>query len=99
MADQVSGGQLTDRRGNHVLAVAQHASPLAQVEDLLQAMADEEHAQPSIAQRADDRKEAFDLVQRQRRRRFVHDQNARVERQRLGNLHQLLVGHRQTANG
>src|SRR5260370_9239757 len=99
MADEVRCGQLADRRGDHVLAVAQHGGPLTQVEDLLEAVADEEDGQAAVAQRADDREEALDLVQRERRGRLVHNQNARIQRQRFGNFDQLLVGHGQPANG
>ena len=35
---------------------------------------------------------------RQRRRRFVENQHPAVERECLGNLHQLLAGNRQVAN-
>ena len=42
--------------------------------------------------------QALDLVGRQRRGRLVEDQDARVDRQRLGDLDELLVGHRQAAD-
>ena len=53
----------------------------------------------AIAEAADDREQPLDLVGRQRRRRLVEDEDAGVDRQRLGDLDELLVGHRQAADG
>ena len=55
-------------------------------------------ATPRAAQRPDDREQPLDLVRRERRRGLVEDEDARLDRQRLGDLDQLLVGHRQAAD-
>ena len=55
-------------------------------------------ATPRSRSLADDREQPLDLVGRQRRRRLVEDQDPRLDRQRLGDLDQLLVGHRQAAD-
>ena len=43
-------------------------------------------------------KSARDLVRRERRGRLVEDEDARVDGQRLGDLDELLVGHREAAD-
>ena len=53
---------------------------------------------PRRFQLADHLEEFRDLGVVERGRRLVHDQHARVERQRLGDLHHLLLGDRQPAD-
>ena len=55
-------------------------------------------AAPALLQRAHDAEQALDLLARQRGGRLVHDQHARVEAQRLGDLDDLLVGDREAAD-
>ena len=55
-------------------------------------------AAPLLAQRAHDLEQPLDLRARERGGRLVHDQHARVEAQRLGDLDDLLVGDRQAAH-
>jgi len=45
-----------------------------------------------IAQLADSAKQLVDLRLGQRRGRLIHDQHLGVERERLGDLHHLLLG-------
>ena len=52
---------------------------------------------PLVAQLADDREQVLRLARRQRRRRLVHDDDARVQRQRLGDLDHLHLPGRQRA--
>ena len=52
-----------------------------------------------LAQRPHDGEQALDLGPRERGGRLVHDQHARVEAQRLGDLDDLLVGDREAADG
>ena len=96
--DEVGRRQLRRRRGDDVAAVAEDRRPVAQLEDLVEAVADEQHRDAAVAQAADDREQAVDLVRRQRGGRLVEDQDAGLDRQRLGDLDQLLVGHRQAAD-
>ena len=81
-----------------VLAVAEDGGAVAQLEHLVEPMADEQHRDAASPQVPDDREQALDLVRRERRGRLVEDQDARLERQRLGDLDELLVGHRQAAD-
>ena len=81
-----------------VAAVAQHGRGVAQVEHLAQAMADEQDATPrsrrprTIVNRRSTSWADSDAVGSSRIR------TPRVDRQRLGDLDQLLVGHRQAAD-
>ena len=60
-------------------------------------MRDEQHGDAGLAERFDDPEEPPGLVGGQRRRRLVHDQDACVERECLGDLDGLLLGHREAA--
>ena len=82
-----------------VLAIAEDGRPVAQLEDLVEPMADEQHRDAASSQVPDDREQALDLVRRERRGRLVEDEDASLERQRLGDLDELLVGHGQAADG
>jgi hypothetical protein len=97
--DEVVRGHV--RRGGVVddLAVAHHRDRRADREDLLEAVGDEEHRGAAVAQRAHDAEQPLDLGPGERRGRLVHDQHPRVERQRLGDLDDLLVGDREAADG
>ena len=90
--------RLARRRRDDVPAVAEDRRPVAQVEDLVEPVADEQDRHAAIAEPADDREQPLDLVGGERRRRLVEDQDARLDRQRLGDLDELLVGHRQAAD-
>ena len=68
-------------------------------EDLVEAMADEQHGDAAVPQAADDREQPVDLVRRQRRGGLVEDEHAGLDRERLRDLDQLLVGHREPADG
>ena len=61
-------------------------------------MGDEDDAQPLIAQLADDREQGLDLGLGQRRGRLVHDDHARLHRQRARDLDHLLLGDREVAH-
>ena len=89
--------QLLDRLRQHVAAVAHHGDALAEREDLLEPMRDEEHRVAARAQRLDDAEQPVDLRGRQRGRRLVHHDHPRVRRQRLRDLDELLVGDREPA--
>ena len=92
---------VTSARGRDEIrpAVAKDGDPVGDLEDLLQAVADEEDGDALVAQVLDQAEELGDLVRRQRRRRLVHDEDADVERDRLGDLDGLLGGERQAAGG
>ena len=94
-ADHGLHGQLLDRLRPDVAAVAHHGDPLADREDLVEAVRDEEDGVAPGAQRLDDAEQPLDLVRRQRRGRLVHHDDARVRRQRLRDLDELLIGDRE----
>ena len=96
--DEVGRGEVRGRRRDDVPAVAEDRRAVAQLEDLVEPVADEQDRDATRPQVADDREQALDLVRRERRRRLVEDQDARLDRQRLGDLDELLVGHRQAAD-
>ena len=74
------------------VAVAQHGDAVGDAVDLLHAVADEHHRHAARLRSATTREQPLDLALRQRRRRLVHDQHAGVERQRAGDLDELLLG-------
>ncbi len=98
-AHQVVLGHPVDRFTRDQRSVPQGGDPPADLEDLLQAVRDEQDGGALFAQGAYDTEEAGDLAAGQRGGRLVHDQDAGVERQGLGDLDDLLVGDRQTACG
>ncbi len=80
-------------------AVAQGGDPPADLEDLLQPVGDEQHGGALFAQGAYDAEEAGDLAAGEGGGRLVHDQDAGVEGEGLGDLDDLLVGDGQAARG
>ena len=81
--------------GGDVAAVAHHGDAVGEREDLVEAVRDEQDAGSAVAQAAGDGEEAVDLDARERRGRLVHDEHLRVERDRLRDLDDLLVGDRE----
>ena len=98
VAHQVGGGQLTGPGVDHEAAVAKHGGRVADVEDLVQPVADEEHRHLAVAGLAHDGEEPLHLVCRERCGGLIEDEHAGLDRQRLGDLDELLVGHRQAAH-
>ena len=96
-AHQVTGGQLADRLRQHPPPIAQHGHALADRKDLLQAVGDEDDRDAVLAQALDDAEQPRDLSGGERRGRLVHHDDAGVERQRLADLDDLLLGNRQAA--
>ena len=97
--DDPVDGRLRDRVGGDVGAVAHHGDRVAEREDLVEAVGDEDERAALVAQAAGDREEPVDLDPAERRGRLVHDQQARVERDGLGDLDDLLVGDRESPSG
>ena len=94
--------QLRLRRGRGDLVdeppVAQHADAVADLRDLVEVVADEDHRHPGLAQLAHDAEELVDLGARQRGGGLVEDEDARVQAQGLRDLHELLARHAQLAH-
>ena len=84
--------------GRHGLAVPQDGDAVGDRRNLLEPMRDVNDPGTPLAQPRDDIEQARHLPRAQRRGRLVHDDDARVRAERLGNLHHLLLGHRQPAD-
>src|SRR6202040_1601320 len=67
--------------------------------NLVQSMRDEDDGDTAGFQITQYSEEAVRLGNREARRRFVHDDDACVERQRLGDLKKLALGYRQVGDG
>ena len=78
-----------------VRAVSQHDGAIGDRLHLSEPMRDVDDGDASRAQAGDDLVQPGRLGQRQARRRFVHDQHTGVERERLRDFDELLLGDRQ----
>ena len=85
--------------GGDVGAVAHHGDGVAEGEDLVEAVGDEQQRAALVAQAAGDGEEPLDLDAGQRGGRLVHDEHPGVERDGLGDLDDLLVGDREAERG
>ena len=83
------------RVGGDVVAVAHHGDRVAEREDLVEAVRDEDQGAALVAQAAGDGEQPLDLDAAEGGGRLVHDQQAGVERDGLGDLDDLLVGDRE----
>ena len=80
------------------LPVAQHGDAVAELEDLVVAMAHEDDGDALGGQRPDRREQPGGIVGTQRRRRLVEDEDSRaLQRQHLGDLDELALRLRQLA--
>src|SRR5579875_497458 len=95
LTNQLFGGHFSNRGRSHARAITKDGYTISQRKNLFQAVADEENSNTTLAQTAHDSKERLNLVRRKRRRWLIHNQNPRLERQRLRNLHHLLIGNRE----
>ncbi len=77
-------------------AVAHDGDAVAEIEDLVEAVRDEQDAGAPVAQRPRNREQAVDLDAAECGRRFVHDEDFGIERDGLGDLDDLLVGDGKT---
>jgi hypothetical protein len=87
--------RFTDLPVRYVLSFVHDADAIAHEEQVLQAVADEDHADPPHADRAHEFEHCFDLRHRQRRGGFVHDQDLRIEGNRARNGDCLALAARQ----
>ncbi len=90
-------GDALQRLGEDEAPVAQDRHPLADGQDLLEAMGDEDDGRALVTQRLHHSEQPPGLDRRQGGGRLVHDQHTRAPGQRLGDLHQLLLGDREPA--
>ena len=75
-----------------VAAVAHDRDPVAEREDLVEAVRDEQDAGALVAEAAGDGEQPLHLDSAERGGRLVHDEHLGVERDGLGDLDDLLVG-------
>ena len=94
-AGERGGVELRRRPLGHERAVPQHHDPLADLQHLGELVADEEHRHPVRLEPPDDLQQPAHLALRQRGGGLVHDDEARVGRQRSADRHELLVRDRQ----
>src|SRR5918992_1616478 len=92
VADQSAGIELGRRSRDDMGAVAQHRDRVREGEDLLEPVRDEEDGHAALPEVLDDAEQLLGLARGEGRGGLVHDHHARVHRQCLGDLHQLLVG-------
>jgi hypothetical protein len=93
--DQGPGRELGRLAPVDHLPVAQHGHRVADGEDLLEEVGDEDDGLPTRTEPIEDRHQRFGLVRGQARRRLVHHDDVGVASQRPQDLHPLLVGDRQ----
>ena len=91
--------RLRPRAGRNQSSVAKDRNLVGELEHLLHAMADEQDRDALTLEIAHQAEQLLGLVRGKRRRRFVHDEDANVHRNRLGDLHRLLRRQRQAARG
>jgi hypothetical protein len=89
--NEIGGGQAFEWSVRHDSPIAHDRDPLAEGEDLIEPMRDEEQGGALGTEGAHHIEEAVDLGRRERGCRLVHDDDPRVERQRLDDLNDLLV--------
>ena len=77
------------------VAVAQHGDVVADADQLLQPVRDVDDRHAARLEVGDHLEQDLDLGRRKRRGRLVHDQDAGVERHRLGDLDELLLADAQ----
>ena len=75
--------------------VAHDRHAVAEGEDLVEAVADEDDRRTAVAQPSGHVEQPLGLGGRQRRRRLVHHDDAGIGRERLGDLDELLVADRE----
>src|SRR5262249_11708607 len=72
-------------------AVAQHGNSIGEAKNLVHLVGDVENSHTALPQPGDDAVEPGGLGFRQRAGWLIHDEDFTFQRQRLGNLHQLLI--------
>ena len=93
--DDAFDGHVGHHVGHHGPAVTHHGHPLASSEDVGQPVGNEEHGGSLGAQRLDHLEKALHFRIGKGGRGLVHDDHPSVERERLRDLDNLLVGHGQ----
>ena len=96
--DQPLHIELGRRPRAHDAPVAQHGHAVGHGDDLLEAVRDVDDRDAALLEALDDLKQRVDLAVGERGGRLVHDQDARVLRERLGDLDELEARGAQAAD-
>ena len=99
LLDEIGTRRFRYGTGVDLAAVPQDEDAVGNGKDLLKSVAHVNHGELAVRQFPDDGQEPCDLRRSQRRGGLVHDDDPGIERQRLGNLHDLSLGDRQLAAG
>ena len=97
--DQLVDVQRFDPHRLEAAAVAEDRDAVCDLEHFAQPVGDVDDRAPFARQVAHHQLDLLDLDVRQRRRRLVEDEDARIARQQPRDLDQLLLRHRQVAGG
>ena len=94
-ADQIGTRDVArGARGNR-LPVPEHGDAIGNREDFFEPMRNVDDAGAGLAEDVDHSEQALDLAIGERGGRLVHDHDLGVDADRLGDLHELLLGHAQ----
>jgi len=96
--DKTAHVRLRDFGHAHILTVAQHRDAVAHLENFFEVVRDEDHCDALLLQLPHDREQMLGFGGRERGGRFVENQNARFERERLADLDKLLLRNGEFAN-
>ncbi len=94
-AGQLGTGHALGRNGTDQLAVAQYRHPVADVQDFVQFVADEDQAVAVLGHLAQGDKEVVHLLRGEYRGRFVQNQQGRPPIEGFHDLHPLPLAHSQ----
>ncbi len=82
----------------HSGTVAEDRVAVGHIEDLLELVADEKHRAALGFQPAHDDEQLLHLAMAECCRRLIHDHDPRLDRERAGDLHQMLLRHAELAH-
>ena len=97
--DQPLAGQRGHRLGGDVFTVTHYRGAVADRENLIKPVAHVDDSKPLAAQVANDGEQLLHLAAAQRSGRFVHDEDAGVLRERLGDFNELLLRNGERTTG
>ncbi len=99
VSHQLVAREFAPRPRGHQGSVLEHGDAVAEVEDLHEPVGHVQDRDAAVAQPSHEPVQQFHLVVGQRGRGFVHREHANVTGQRLDDLHDLALRHRQQPDG
>ena len=97
--DDLADARFGPVNGVHIAAITEGRDAVGDAQDLLDAMRDINDGNPLLLETSNQVKKPLSLAIGQRGIGLVHDDQPRVGRQRLGDLHQLPLGNGEVADG